>query len=273
MRFVAAVIACLLLLPVALDLVAGLLAHVAHRRCQGQTGPGLAIFVESIRWLGVRWGMRRAEAGLRLAGFEGELLYWRWHAGWRGWLVLPAIVDAALIERQSRKLADFIAQRRLARPHEKIFLLGYSSGGFVAIRALELLDEAPAVDGAAVLAGAFDPRRDLSRAARRVQGGLVVSSSAMDWLIVGLGTLVFGGADRRHGLSIGMLGPIGRGPSTGAEGRRIITVRWRPGLVRLGHLGGHFSSCASRFIAGHVAPAMGVRPCESGEPDCTSGRR
>ena len=230
--------------------------HFLTSRDRGgrQSSQGVVIFVESIRWLGVRWGMRTAAMGLRQAGYEGEFLYWKWHSTWRACLVIPALADRGLLERESRRLADFVARRRKEHPDQPIYLVGYSGGGYVTVRALELLDGTHRVDSAAVLAGAFSPRRDLRAACRSLAGPLVVSSSPADWLIVGLGTLLFGTADRVWALSVGMTGPSDR------TGRRpqAVSIRWRPGMVAFGHFGGHFSAASSGLMRWKVAGAMGI---------------
>lgn len=220
----------------------------------GRDERGLVIFVESIRWLGARWGLSTAARGLREAGFAGRVLYWRWHAGWRGWLVLPAIMDRAMLEREARRLADFITARRRAHPAWPIYLIGYSAGGFVAIRALELLDDDVRVEAAALLEAAFSPWRDLRPACEHLRGPLVVCSSVADCVIVGLGTLLVGTADRRHVPSIGMIGPRGGA----ADVPQVRTVRWRPSFVYYGHWGGHFGASARGFIRQCVAPKMGI---------------
>ena len=239
----------------AVQVFAGAARHLCTR-CQpaGNDEKGLVIFAESIRWLGVRWGAAAVAAGLRDAGFEGRFLYWPWHTWWQGTLVLPAILARGMLEREARKLAGFIAARRREHPRRPIYLIGYSCGAFVAIRALELLDEDVQVDSAAMLAGAFDPRRDLSGACARVTGPVVVTSSLADWLILGLGTLVFGTGDRRHRLSAGMVG-LSR-----QDDAKIVEIRWRPHMIRSGHWGSHFSASARGFIARHVATAMGIGP-------------
>lgn len=243
--------------------------HFWTRRDRGgRADRGLVIFVESIRWLGVAWGMRTVARGLRQAGFEGRFLYWRWHRRWRGWLVLPAIRDRALLASEARKLAGFIADRRRRCGEVPIHVIGYSCGGFVAVRALELLPPGVAVDGAALLAAAFAPDRDLSAACDHVRGGLVVCSSGADWLIVGLGTLVWGTADGRHTFSVGAVGV--RGPSAGDP--RVRSIRWHPGLARLGHWGGHFAASAAGFVRCCVAPALGIAPGTS-RPDYPSVAR
>ena len=229
---------------------------LARRVPRGRRKRGLVVFAESIRWLGVAWGQRTVAEGLRRAGFEGEFRYWRWHAWWRGWLVLPAIMDAGMLEREAHRLAEFLRQQRREHPDAPLYVIGYSAGGYLALRALELLEEGVHVDAAAVLAGALAPSRDLAPACRRVVGPMVVCSSLLDCFIVGLGTLLFGTADRRHTPSMGMLGPR---PRVGLP-EQVKSIPWRPGLARRGHWGGHFGASAAGFIQHAVAPAMGLAP-------------
>ena len=237
---------------------------LARKDGAGCEGDGVVLFVESIRWLGIRWGMRTAAAGMRRAGFTGQFIYWRWHATWRGCLVLPAIVDRRLFEREARKLAEEITRRRREYPDRPIYLIGYSAGAFVAVRALEMLEADVRVDAAALLAPAISPWRPMGPACDRLKRPMVVCSSLCDCLIVGLGTLVFGTADRRHVPSLGMIG--GRGAAR--DETRVQPIRWRPSLVRLGHWGGHFSASAAAFVQHCVAPAMGIasRPSSRLEP-------
>ena len=238
-----------LLLPLLVDALSALGRLRLRADGGGQADRGVMIFVESIRWLGVRWGLRSVTAGFRRAGFQGECLYWSWHDSWRGWLVLPAIMDRPMLERQARRLAAFIVRRRRERPAAAIYLVGYSCGGYVAARALELLPEGVTVDGAGLLAAAMDPKRDLGEAKSHVAGRLVVVSSVLDWLIAGLGTCLFGTGDRRHTPSVGMVGR--RGPAG-----ETVEIRWRPSLIRMGYLGGHFSVAAAPFIQRRLAAAI-----------------
>lgn len=249
------IILCALAATGALFVVLAIGPHFWTRRDPGgDVEKGLVIFAESIRWVSVRWGMRTTAAGLRRAGYRGEFRYWRWHASWRGWLVLPAIMDRRMFEREARRLADFITAERREKPDRPVYLMGYSCGAFVAVRALELLAKGVTVEAAALLAGALDPRRDLSDAAAHVKGRLTVASSRGDWLIAGLGTLLFGTADRVNTFSAGMIGL-----RPGAESAsNIVEIRWRPGMVRLGHLGEHFSATAPAFVTGHIAPELGI---------------
>jgi len=216
----------------------------------GDACHGQVLFVESIRWLGIPWGLRTCAAGLRRAGFRGRVRYWRWHRTWRGLLVLPAILDARLLERRAERLARYVTRCRRRNPDRPVYLIGYSAGGYVVVRALERLDGDVRVDGAALLAAAVDPRRDMTAACRNVTGRLVVCSSSADWLIIGLGTAIFGTGDRRHTPSMGMLGSLAPAPGN------LAALRWRPGWITLGHWGGHFAAAAKGFVAHKLAPLL-----------------
>ncbi len=236
---------------IAVNGVISVLPHFLTRRRKA-TAPreGLVIFAESIRWLNVRWGTRTIAAGLQRANFGGEFLYWRWHTAWRGTLVLPCIMDRGLLERESQRLADFITDQRRRQPERPIHLMGYSCGAYIAVRALELLAPGTAVDGVALLAAAISPRRDLAAAAARVTGNLAVTSSAGDWLILGLGTLLFGTGDRVHTPSLGMVGPRAPLPPN------VVHLAWRPRDLLAGHTGGHFGVSTAGYFARHVAPKV-----------------
>ena len=107
---------------------------------------------------------------------------------------------------RARRLADFIVTARRDNPDPPIYLMGYSCGAFVALRALELLPPDVQVDAAVFLAAAFDPDHDMTAALSRVRGRIVNCSSALDCLIIGAGTCLFGTAERTFGPSAGMVG-------------------------------------------------------------------
>lgn len=215
---------------------------------------GTVLFVESIRWLNVRWGLRPCLRGLRDAGFEGQVHYIRWHATWRGVLVLPVIMDAGLLHRQATQLSELIAQTRRRKQGAPLHIIGYSAGAYLALRALELLPVSASVTSVALLAGAFDPRRNLGDALARIETRLVNVSSLLDCMVLGVGTSLFGNGDRRYGLSSGMVGLRGR-EAAHAKVRQIV---WRPRMMTKGWFGGHFTAASRELIAKHVAPAMGI---------------
>ncbi len=223
----------------------------------GSPDEGTVIFVEPLRWLGVRWGRCEAEAGLRRGGFGGEFRLWDWDPTWRAMLVLPTIAARSFLAAEAQRLADHITELRKRRSDLPIHLIGYSCGGYIAVAALELLPGDVRVDSCTLLAAAFSPWRDLNPAASRVSGQVVVTSSPFD-VVVGLGTLIVGTADRVFTPSIGTLGY--RGPHC----EKVKQVRWRPRFIRLGYWGGHMSAPAERFIAECIVPAAGIGQAQAG---------
>lgn len=254
------VVVWLIVIIVAVHAVLSIGPHLWTRLGQaGRPEKGLVIFVESTRFLGIRWGERSVADGLRKAGFEGQFVYWRFHSTWRGCLVVPVVAAGGLLRREAYDLAEFIADQRRQYPDRRLYVMGYSAGGYVAVRALELLADCAPVDGAAILAGAMSPGYDLQPAVRAVRGNLVVTSSLGDWMVLGVGMTVLGTCDRRHRPAMGMMGPRKSGDS------EVCRIGWTPAMIKAGHLGGHFGAAASGFIARHVAAAMGIGAAEGRE--------
>ena len=137
------------------------------------------------------------------------------------------------------------------------------------------------MERAVLLAPALSPRYDLTAALRAVRREMVVFWSPLDVVILGAGTRLFGTIDRVRTVGAGLVGFAVPGPDEpDAERRRqyakLRQVRWRPRMVGLGHLGGHFGpdhpavppelrrAAASRGpggvgrIAARVKPRLGV---------------
>jgi len=225
----------------------------------GDARKGLVLFVEPVRFPGWLWGARTVPAALRAAGFKGEFLYWRWQRPIDGLLVLPALRGRRRIEVAAQQIAEHITAFRRDHGGAAVHLLGYSCGGFVALRALELLPPGAGVTSAALLAPAFSPRRDLSVALDRVEDKLVVASSPMDWFICGLGTAVCGGGDGVHGPAAALRGARGVDGRLLAH-RKLVQLRWRCGMIRRGLLGMHAWAMSRAFLTHRLAGVLGIGP-------------
>lgn len=224
----------------------------------GDPEKGLAIWVDPIRFLGGHWGERTSAYGLRKAGFQGQFRYWKWHSWLRGTLVLPAMMDRTFIERKAGELAEFITARRHEHPHAPIYLMGYSAGGFVALRALELLPKDVEVRSAALLSATCDPRRNLSAVLQHVAHKLVISASLLDFMNSGIATMVFGGADRAKTPAMGMCGALQPRGLKPQRHPKIQHIYWTFSMMRHGLLGQHDWGLPWRFFTHYCAPAMGI---------------
>jgi len=212
---------------------------------------GLVVFVGGLKWFGVRWGLHRVPRGLADAGFRGPVLYWEWHQPLFGLFCLPVYRNRRKLEAQAARLAEFITTENRESPRKPLHVMGCSAGGYVALRAVELLDPGVRIRSLVLLSVAVDPAHDLSVAAAHVDGPLLNASSRMDWFVLGLGTLLLGTAEGTHAAAAGMTG-------FRPQETDVSELRWRPAMIGTGWLGGH-STCTPRaFIARYIAPAMGI---------------
>jgi hypothetical protein len=233
-----------------LHLLLSVLPHlwpVRRRPCDPRQG--VVIFVEPIRWMGVAWGRAGYLRSLNRSGFPGRSVYWSWHTLGQAMLLVPALRSRRVHRAAALRLARFVRRVHRRRPDRPIWLVGFSGGGWIAVRALELLGPGAPVRGAAICAAPISRRYDLTRAARAVGDRLVVTSSWGDWILLAVGTTLLGTADGRHEPAIGMTGP-----KPGTPGG----VSWGLGDLWRGHLGGHFSACNARWLAERVWPRIGL---------------
>lgn len=272
------IVVLLLLLYVVIQAVVSIGPHLWIREdLIGNPSAGLVVFVESTRFAGVPWGKYTVAKGLRHAGYKGRFLYWPFHSTLQGCLVLSVLADTDLHERQADRLAKFLAEQRGAWPQRPLYLVGYSAGAYIAVRALELLEnrygngqldtsddiskvysDHAMIDSAVLLAGCVDPGRDLSNARRMVRKRFVVTYSIADWALLGLGTMLAGTCDRRHTASLGMVGPRPAATTDAAASGcvAVTSVAWSPADMALGHWGDHFGAASPGYIARKVAPLL-----------------
>lgn len=219
---------------------------------RGEFAAGLAIFCGGIRFFGVPYGLRSVPTGLAEAGFAGRVLYWPWHERWSGpGPALPALWDTALHARHAKAIAQAFLTHADTYPNSPRFLLACSAGGGVALRVLETLAGKLLLDATALLSVAVNPRCDLVSAlpATRI---LLNYHSILDVFLLGVGTLLFGTADRRRCCSAGMVG------LRGATTPNVRNMPFRLNMIPSGRLGGHHTAIKRNFIRHHVAPAMGI---------------
>ncbi len=228
---------------------------------------GIVFFAEAARWLCVRWSFVRVARGLAAGGVDGSIELFRWSSGWRGFLAIPALMSHALMRRRGRRLAEKIVRYQERHRDRPVDLVGYSSGAYVVLVALESLPDDVTVRTVGLLAPTVWPQYDLTAALRHVSGRLIAVHSRGDWLINGLGPLLFGTADRWHRPAAGMVGFRRRPDDDVAD--RFVSVRhtWR--FVRSGYLGDHFTVASSGmardrlagWLTGDRIPEANERPC------------
>jgi pimeloyl-ACP methyl ester carboxylesterase len=201
------------------------------------------------------FSLRRAARAARLPHAVEPII---WGHGFGRWY--SDLSDVANLERQAERVARRIRGFRTEQSGGPVFMVGKSGGAGVAARALEHL-EADCVERAVLLEPALSPRCDLSRALRAVRREMVVFTSPLDLVILGVGTRLFGTIDRVRTVGAGLTGFAVPGADEPDSERtrqyaKLRQVRWSPRLIGLGHLGGHFGTDQPWFLRAHVIPLL-----------------
>ncbi|MBW7906058.1 MAG: alpha/beta hydrolase [Phycisphaerae bacterium] len=216
-----------------------------------QTRAGLVMLIPGMR--GDASLLYGAANGLLEAGVEREVQIYDWYR-------FPSLANLVDYKRNCAH-AEEIA-RRLAAYHDEnpaspIDVIGYSAGGGLAIMALERLPEDVPVRRLVLVQAAVSPDYDLTRAARRVRDKVVNVYCPGDWLVLGLGTQVFGTVDRRCVESAGKRGfDAPRALSDAAARQKLVEVAWRPEMMGTLHFGGHVGILLRAWNRRFVAPLI-----------------
>lgn len=205
------------------------------------------VFVVHVPGIAGVWGSDRALArGLLEAGVEEVELF-----AWTGPFVLANLMDTSRHAAQASRLAARLRAKRIELPDAQIVVTAHSGGVRVALLAVESLDlgqEPAVVDQLWLLSPAVQPDYDLSAALARVQR-IVAVVSERDGLFLGLGTRLFGTADRYFGEAAGRTGFTVVHP-------RFEEVSYQKQWAQLGYHGGHLGSLARKFAHRILGPAM-----------------
>jgi hypothetical protein len=223
---------------------------VSRLRRSGDDEHGTLFWAESVRWLGVRWGLLGWTAGLRAAGYRGRIIPVDWHSRWRGTWLLPALRARRLMNRHAERIAERAVECRRRNPAAPIALVGYSCGAYVVLEAARRLPVDVQVDQIVLIGAAVSPGYDLSQAASRVKHSILNIYSALDWPLSGVGLLLLGTADGRHRPSAGVVG------FRGVHNDKVRQESWRPRFVRWLYLGDHFTVGSALFARDYVAERL-----------------
>lgn len=208
------------------------------------------------------WVVGRAwRRGLAAAGLPHVVEVIRWQQGFRAMLTLADLWRTEHHHRVAARLAERIRAVRAEQPDQPIHLFAHSAGTAIAAYALERLDPAESITGAAFVGSGLSPGYDLSPALHRTRAGILSVESRLDVFFLGAGTSIFGSADRQWGPAAGMVGF--RPPPDPVAAKKLHRLRWSPRHVRQGWLGGHLSIASPGFVRGTLA--AWVRQAESSD--------
>ncbi len=142
---------------------------------------------------------------------------------------------------RSRQQADRVAQRivryQQQQPGRPVVLVGQSGGAGLAPWIAEALPDGAMVEGLILIAPALSPGYPLGEALAKSRRGIVSYHSPMDWVILGIGTSVFGTLDGEH---VDSAGKVGFDVPTGEQAQAydmLYQFPWSPDMAREGRDG------------------------------------
>ena len=177
-----------------------------------------------------------------------EIHDWRWFPGWNPLHLSTYRNNVAKASLVAKRIRDYREQY----PDGQVHLVGHSAGaGMVLFTLRELLDDQP-ITSAVLLAAAVSRDFDVEELTTCTTHGIWNFSSFADLPAVGLGTLIFGTMDRKHGAAAGAFGFRGCKPNNS----RLREVRYSLPMVRYWHFGGHFGCTNVAFVSRYIAPII-----------------
>ncbi|NLE61747.1 MAG: hypothetical protein GX616_25610 [Planctomycetes bacterium] len=221
---------------------------VRHFDGSGDPSRGIVVFVEPVRWLFIVWGFNSLCRALRRAGRTDAVRLFRWSRAAGSLLVLPDLMRRHRLDAKALRLARFLEQLCSEHPASTIHLVGYSTGVYIAFEAIKRVSLPVRMGQVVALHGTMSPDYDMTEVTRRARGVLTVHGRP-DWLINGLGPLLFGTNDRVHTAACGMVGLR----STPAK---VEQRGWQISDARAGYLGDHFTVMSCGWLRANIVPRL-----------------
>lgn len=200
---------------------------------------------------GGQWHLRGAYEGLRDAGVESAIYIHDWQ---RPSLLggLPNLVEIERNRRLAAEAAERIADYASKYPRGTIDLVGYSGGGGLAIMVAEALPPHVRLRHVILAQPAISPSYDLTDSLSHVEGKLVNYYSPFDWVILGLGTTLFGTMDRAYVASAGRDG-FDLSAAVPVESMRVLVEQRDASKT---HYGGHYGMITREWNRRWVGPYL-----------------
>ncbi|MCB9853721.1 MAG: hypothetical protein H6819_11540 [Phycisphaerales bacterium] len=190
--------------------------------------------------------------GVLASGYRGAVMRVDWNDGVQFIRSVVNLMSTTHQDRWARRVVDIVTAHQAEHPCAPISIVAQSGGCWIAVRALELVPTSTRISTVVLHAAAISPEYDLRPALAKLSHALISVEAFGDFVILGLGTLLFGTANRRHRPAAGLVGF--RNPPD-----KVVTMRWRPSWLAHGHFGNHTSSASFALVRDFIAPALLTR--------------
>jgi hypothetical protein len=208
------------------------------------------VVIHVVGWNGPTNGDRDLLVALREAGVTSELRTYDWTNGHRS---LMALWHAQHSSKPAKQLAAYLQE--LKSDQKRIDLIADSSGCGVVLDALAQLPADVKVRAVVLSSPAVSSGYDLRPALASVEKGIYSFNSDRDWIILGIGTRIFGTVDGRHTAGAGKVGfridPLD--PAYGKLHQISYDAAWKQ---TYGHTGQHTHALLPTFAKAKLAPLL-----------------
>ena len=191
--------------------------------------------------------------GLKDAGVDRAIEVRVW--GTHPFGTFPNLLSYQLNRRRAAGIAEELVQYRSEHPSQPIALIGFSGGGAMALFTAEALPPDFRLERIILMGAAISPTYDFRPSLAHCERGIVNFYSSQDWLMIGLGTQVFGTMDRQKTCGAGRYGFLDEHGGLRTE-PGLKQIAWRPEWRHWGNWGYHSSwraeAWAREVLAGEV---------------------
>ncbi len=143
---------------------------------------------------------------------------------------------------QAAEVAAQIAAYKADYPDRPVILVGYSAGGFMAVKVAELLPEDVKLQRVIIAQPSLSPTYDLTVALRHIDDQLVSFYAPSDWFLSGVFSEAAGTMDRQYEATAGKEGFDDEvAVPDAALRRKLRQVPWSVLWLAYGHDGNHMS--------------------------------
>ena len=186
--------------------------------------------------------------GLRGAGLQCAIMIHPWGSQIPGLGLLTNETDTVADRDWGHTIAGDIAQYQRDYPGERIYIIGQSGGGGVAVFTAEALAGmgADPIDGLILLDASLSADYNLSTALSATKNGIVNFYNLDDTAMLETGTEMFGNVDGGHGDSAGRTG-------LRSSASNVFNVQVRADMISA-FVDPHFADTSAAFTTRYIAP-------------------